>query len=85
MVVATGFSGIECNLALAKAGDNFVFKFLEKTSLARYTGKTKAMGHKAYMFHRAVAGLRGAGRETGSSCHPTTALLQTLQEARSLK
>ena len=46
MVVATGFSRIECNLALAKAGDVFVFTFLEKTSLARYTGKIKAMGHK---------------------------------------
>ena len=46
MVVATGFSGIECNLELAKAGDVFVFKFLEKTSLTRYTGKIKPMGHK---------------------------------------
>ena len=52
MVVAAGFSGIECNLAqraLAKVGDVFVFKFMEKTSITRYTGKIKAMGHKSYV------------------------------------
>ena len=52
MVVAAGFSGIECNLAqraLAKVGDIFIFKFMEKTSLARYTGKFKTIGHKSYV------------------------------------